>query len=687
MSDARNVIAAALKKNYKLLRELEVSLDRQQALNKHLGLQRGKLFAAFTRQATVDNLKLSCKFSVIPEALNEEAVKGENAIVNEFSEFSRTNAGTFQMGRDRYVFFPAAALSSFYTSKFVGEATSLFQMLNYNQFYTVGAEDFRAQAKDGLFKGQQNTGMLALFPFLACSGWGRAALSVNSVIGRTKEEFFLNVRIDNAAEMMGVDVKKSSDPRCFMLAGLMAGWCSEAMGFKVHCVEVKQGLFVLASALTLDVVSKRVASELKISAVPKLVPLFFFDGNLGGAAASAASSSSTPDSASKKSRTVSLLRKGLDEAAWGACSVVDALDVLRAGFLNEVKSGSEKRDRGASFADRLRSASMKKPQPSVGDLKKNMNGSIVRSMSKDKNLSLAEGRAPTSVPEAGEFRYGETRMIAVRASAIGVSFLMGMQSMLGLTKKKTSKKGSDLRGQVKSVLDDTFTACKVGSSLLYGYGLSIGSEFASLSLDPSPDAKNKAGLRTWSEALADLQVILDSCGWGQLSFSSLSQTERSEDDDVWLLCHVVGSMEACFCVVLFVVSLLLTCVFFSLKRRRIVLEACGTRALQHVSSWQEQLQATFPRLISAFLSRFSCLTWLKRRLEFELHAWRWNVMEQVGQICSVVMVWSSKDWNSGTSRENHRCSFMVSVPNHIVSRCKIYLAASSKGWLSFFLVL
>lgn len=87
------MILGALRKNYKLLRELEDSLDRQQALNKHLGLQKGKLFAAFTRQvprkkriglcvshclnckATTENLKLSCKFSVIPEAFNEDALK------------------------------------------------------------------------------------------------------------------------------------------------------------------------------------------------------------------------------------------------------------------------------------------------------------------------------------------------------------------------------------------------------------------------------------------------------------------------------------------------------------------------------------------------------------------------------------------------------------------------------------
>jgi hypothetical protein len=85
VSEARQVIAAVLKKNYKLLRELESTSDRQQALNKHLGLQHGKLFSSFTRQTTQENLKLSCKFSSVPEALNTDAVRSESVMTAEFS--------------------------------------------------------------------------------------------------------------------------------------------------------------------------------------------------------------------------------------------------------------------------------------------------------------------------------------------------------------------------------------------------------------------------------------------------------------------------------------------------------------------------------------------------------------------------------------------------------------------------
>ncbi len=350
------MIAAALKKNYKLLRELEVSLDRQQALNKHLGLQKGKLFAAFTRQATVDNLKLSCKFSVMPEALNEDAVKGESAIIGQFSEFARGESGMFHMNRDRFLFVPAASWSSFHASRFVGDNLGLYNMLNYNQFFAIGGEDFRALARGGLFKDSRKVGVLALFPYLACAGWGRANVSVNSVMGRSKEEFVLNIRMENAPEMIGVDQKKNSEARCSMLCGVMAGWCSEALGFKVHCLEVKLGLFVVAAASILDAQAKRVATELKMSSVPKLAPLLF-------QTETAQAIPSTPDT-SKKGRSSIMHKGGLESAA---LTVNDALDVIGASLLQDVKQPAEKRDRGASFAERLRSVGMKKQQTS-GDL-------------------------------------------------------------------------------------------------------------------------------------------------------------------------------------------------------------------------------------------------------------------------------------------------------------------------------
>jgi hypothetical protein len=141
------------------------------------------------------------------------------------------------MNRDRYVFVPAAAWSGFVGSRFACDAPHLFNVLNYNQCFSMGKDFYRIMAQEGRFKDSRTVGLLGLFPFLAFTGWGRATIGVNSNISRKSEEFVLNVRFENTAET--IDVKKSETCRCFMLGGLMAGWSSEAIGFTTHCVEVK----------------------------------------------------------------------------------------------------------------------------------------------------------------------------------------------------------------------------------------------------------------------------------------------------------------------------------------------------------------------------------------------------------------------------------------------------------------
>ncbi len=439
--DARLVLMGVLKKNYKLLRELEAGQDRQVTLNKHLGQQQGKIFASFTRQTTRDDLRASAKFSACPESLNAESVRGEQSIVSSFNDFMRGASGNFVMNGDRYVFMPAAAWSGMATSRFMSDLPAFFSQLNHAQFFTMGLETLRKFSRDGHLGQSRPVAVLALFPYLALTGWGRFTLGVNSNLTRSND-FSVTVRTDNSLETVGIDPKKSgTETRCHALCGFMAGWCTEAMGQSIQGVELqcigrgdKMCLFLLAPEVVLESQTKRVAADLKSSFVPKPSLLSFGPAGPG-----------VGESPSRRGRSGEMT----------VANPGDGVDAIKMCFMREAtKAGmKDKRDRGASLTERFRSGSVKKTPE-----KRERVGTMKRKTSASGNESggppapealggaaamLAKKDTPVSSPDSGEVKIADARFVAMRGKDFGSAFVLGAQNLLEVSatpyKRKTKQ--------------------------------------------------------------------------------------------------------------------------------------------------------------------------------------------------------------------------------------------------------
>jgi hypothetical protein len=144
-----------------------------------------------------------------------------------------------------------------------------------------------------------------------------------------------------------------------------------------------------------------------------------------------------------------------------------------------------------------------------------------------------------SVPEVGEFRVGEVRglflwrknisfvdlkvfliiivVVAMRAADLGSSFILAAQALavapIVETKEKPKRpKGSSanisLKGKIS--VDSLIQASKIAQGLLYGYGISIGEQFASnfLESDPSKLVKTAPVPKAWSDCMTG-ELIVD----------------------------------------------------------------------------------------------------------------------------------------------------------------------------------
>ncbi len=449
--DARQVITAVLKKNYKLLRELEAGLDRQNTLNKHLGQQQGKIFASFTRQATTEDLRASAKFSTAPEAMNAECVRAETAMAGSFSEFVRGSSGNFMLNGDRFVFMPALAWSSFLGSRFAVDLPQFFNQLNYAQFFKVGLENVRKFTRDGIFHESRSVAVLSMFPFLAFTGWGRFTLGVNSTVARSNE-FFLSARTENALETSGIETKKGGECHCQALCGFMAGWCSEASGLNIQCVELqctnkgdKACLFINAPETTLENHAKRMAADIKSSFVPKAPIISFVQAQLPGA--------SVTDSPARRSKSGDSL----------VSSVQDAVDAIKMCFVREAtKITKDKRERGMSLTDRLRANTAKKGTEKTTPEKRERGATLKKhAVSEEKPSPLVLEKtqrkkdAPASSPELGEVKIADGRFVAMRAKDFGSSFILGAHNMLE-TSTAPHKKKSTMRS-TKTPIDQVIS--------------------------------------------------------------------------------------------------------------------------------------------------------------------------------------------------------------------------------------
>jgi predicted hydrocarbon binding protein len=528
--DARVVLMGVVKKNYKLLRELEAGQDRQSTLNKHLGQQQGKIFASFTRQTTREDLRASAKFSACPESLNAESVRSEQSMVNSFSDFMRGASGNFMMNGDRYVFMPAAAWSALGTSRFMSDLPSFFSQLNHAQFFAMGLETLRKFAHDGHLNETRSVSVLAMFPYLALTGWGRFTLGVNSNLTRSND-FSLTVRTENSLETVGIDSKKSgTETRCHALCGFMAGWCTEAIGQSIQGVELQCAArgdkicqFLLAPEVVLESQIKRVAADLKSSYLPKPAILSF--ASVGGAGLS--------ESPSRRGRSGEM----------AVSSPGDGVDAIKVCFMREATKSSmkEKRDRGASLTERFRSGSIKKtPEKrervgTMGTLKPRTPSNDTPEVLGGVAALLAKKDTPVSSPDSGEVKIGEARYVAVRGKDFGSAFVLRCQNLLEVSATPYKRKS---KLQVKVPMDQVMAMSKIAMGLLYGYGVCNGESFARQFLEGSANVPRNVG--AYLEVFAD---ALQTAGWGLLSHSSLSQWNEVSDD-VWIVCHVDHTFES-----------------------------------------------------------------------------------------------------------------------------------------------
>ncbi len=90
----------------------------------------------------------------------------------------------------------------------------------------------------------------------------------------------------------------------------------------------------------------------------------------------------------------------------------------------------------------------------------------------------------------------------------------------------------------KNLSSNSFSV-RIAMGLLYGYGVCNGEGFAKHFLEPNVASTP----RTLSAILEVFADALSATGWGEFSFSALSNWSESSED-VWVVCHVTNAFEA-----------------------------------------------------------------------------------------------------------------------------------------------
>lgn len=523
LNEAKQVVSASLKKHYKMLRELEGALDRQQVITRYLGATQGRMFAACSA-VSASTVALSSRYFSAPEALSQDAAAAERVVADTFSDFVRHGVQCLMNG-ERYIFIQASALGTqLYATRAVSECPipNLIPHIVYITSFGQGVATVRRFMKDRkMLRDSWKQALLSVFPYLALTGRAKCSIGINSSLSKGND-FILTVKTENSVEVASASERKALlDCRCQGLCGFVAGWCAEASsldlaGAELQCVSKgdKTCLFLVSLASMLDANLKKSSTELKSVVSPRTQYLVdrintFFPANGTG------SVDGTPDKRSRLSKP---------DHSTQASSVSDLLDALRIGLGRDISS---KKDKKMTLSERMRSGSIKKKLTS-----QTSNSSLVAS---NDQISIPN---PVSTPESGEMVLADQRCVMFNARDFAQTFSNAMQ---GLAKDGSSKKDMANNRQsrkIKLAVEQIAHVQHAGTIVLYTFGVAHGESIAKQFVGAQLVKSLPWALETLSRALSVL-------GWGSMSASPLSCTSDANDvSDLWAVCRVSECFES-----------------------------------------------------------------------------------------------------------------------------------------------